>query len=88
MENEPASAEVEGGTVYLRVTVGDKARCHFAWSADSEKLVLIGEEFQAKSSGSVGTKVGLFSSALLDSNDQGYADFDWFRVTGHRGKSQ
>jgi len=74
---------VEGGTVHLRVTVGDNARCHFAWSADSEKSVPIGEEFQAKSSGWFGAKVGLFSSALLDSNDQGYADFGWFGVTGH-----
>ena len=81
VENEIASTDVKAEGIYLRVSVGEGARCRFAYSEDGKKFVPIGGEFQAKSSRWVGAKVGIFASASLGATDSGHADFDWFRVT-------
>jgi beta-xylosidase len=80
VEKEAASADVKGGAVQLRVTVGEGARCRFEWSEDGKKFFQIGGEFQAKSSRWVGAKAGVFASAPPGAGDGGHADFDWFRV--------
>ena len=53
---EVASAGVHPGPVYLRVTVDEKAFCHFAWSQDNQTFTPIGEPVLASVDRWVGAK--------------------------------
>ncbi|MFL5581074.1 MAG: glycoside hydrolase 43 family protein [Gemmatimonadaceae bacterium] len=69
------------GTVELRVSVRDDARCRFAYSLDDGRTFTpIGAEFQAREGRWIGAKVGLFATRPDSSAAGGYADFDWFRI--------
>ena len=69
------------GNIYLRVSVSKGASCQFSFSNDGNSFTPIGEKFIAKPGKWVGAKVGLFCTRSVKTNDSGYADFDWFRVT-------
>ena len=78
---EVASAGVHPGPVYLRVTVDEKAFCHFAWSQDNQTFTPIGEPVLASVDRWVGAKFGLLATTDAGTAVSGHADFDWFRVT-------
>ncbi len=80
-EHEVAGVGTTNSTVYLRVTVGDGAICRFAYSFDNDTFTPIGEPFKASGDRWIGAKVGLIASAPSSATKNGYADFDWFRVT-------
>lgn len=68
-------AESEGGHD-LRVV------CRFSYSLNGRKYKPLGEPFQAREGQWIGTKVGMFCTRpALVSNDGGWADVDWFRIT-------
>jgi len=67
--------------VYFRVTVKKNGRCQFSYSEDGNQFTNAGELFQAEPGHWIGAKVGLFASRKDKTNDSGYADFDWFRLT-------
>lgn len=71
----------QDSTFYLRVTVDKGARCRFSYSTDGRRFIPGGEVFQAVPGRWIGAKVGLFCNSTQKTNDAGYADFDWFRVT-------
>jgi beta-xylosidase len=80
-EQDVATLEASGSTVYLRVVVGDGGTCRFSVSPDNRTFTSIGEEFVAKPGQWVGAKVGVFSVARPGFERAGHADWDWFRVT-------
>ena len=70
-----------GDTAYCRVTVKPGGICHFSYSSDNIHYHSMGDPFVAKPGRWVGAKLGIFCSSLEKTNDAGYADFDWFRIT-------
>ena len=80
-EQEVASVEAGGSTVYLRVAVGNGGTCRFSFSPDNRTFTPIGAAFVAKPGQWVGAKVGLFAVARPGAKTAGHVDWNWFRVT-------
>lgn len=80
-EVEKVIAGVKNTQVYLRVTVGKGAVCKFAYSIDGKEFKTIEESFQAEAGKWIGAKMGLYCMRQTQTNDSGYVDVDWFRVT-------
>ncbi len=91
-ERTVVSTEVEPGRIFLRISVGEGARCVAAYSRDGVAFTRVDGAFQARSSYWVGAKIGLFASAAAaepaagetaspDTASAGHANFAWFRVT-------
>lgn len=79
-EEEKELVKLDDPTVYFRVSVGKNAKCKFAYSTDGKTFMSIGDVFQAKPGKWIGAKLGLFAIRNQQTNDSGYADFDWFRI--------
>lgn len=73
------SKNIKQNKIYLRVEVGENARCIFYYSFDGKHFIKLGKDFNAREGKWVGAKVGIFSLAPYNSDKVGYADFDWFR---------
>jgi beta-xylosidase len=71
---------VDGNVIILRVVVTANAECTFSFSRDGLKYQTIGRKFSAKQGKWIGAKVGLFCSGNEKFQNNGYADFDWFRI--------
>jgi beta-xylosidase len=80
-EIEKVITEVKEGNIYLRVKVMKGAKCQFSYSFDGTEFKNIDETFMAREGRWIGAKVGLFCTRESQTNDSGYGDFDWFRVT-------
>jgi beta-xylosidase len=80
-ENEKVITEVPGGKIYLRVEVMKSAKCQFSYSMDGNEFRNVSEPFTAREGRWIGAKVGMFCTRESQTNDSGYADFDWFKVT-------
>lgn len=79
-EKEQLVQKIEAPNVYLRVKVSTGAKCQFAYSLDGHNFIDVGEVFQAEPGKWIGAKLGLFCVRDQQTNDSGYADFDWFRI--------
>jgi beta-xylosidase len=73
--------KLENGDIYFRVTVTKGGICEFSYSTNGSTFEKIGEKLTAKPGRWVGAKVGLFCTRTVKTNDSGFADIDWFRVT-------
>lgn len=95
-EQVNASVGLKEGTVYLRVKFGCDGRkiaqsegghdllvtCDFNYSTDGRTFSPLGTTFQAREGKWIGTKVGTFCTRpAIRTNDGGWADVDWFRIT-------
>ncbi len=80
-EKEQLLGKVNGKDIYLRVKVGKDAQCRFSYSEDGNQFKEVGTAFTAVPGRWIGAKVGLFATRPDKTNDAGYADFDWFRIT-------
>lgn len=69
------------GDIQLRVNVQPGGKCSFAYSTDGKKFVEVKKTFIAAPGKWIGAKVGLFATGSGVTNDAGYADFDWIRIT-------
>jgi beta-xylosidase len=78
-EVEQMKVEVHSTEMYLKVEVKSGAVCQFFYSEDGETFHPIGLPFTARAGRWIGAKVGLFALKTTQTNDSGYADFDWFR---------
>jgi beta-xylosidase len=83
-ESEEAGLDLPNASLFLRVTVGPDAVCRFSYSSDGQKFTEIGESFKAREGRWIGAKVGLFAVSLTQAQQQGHADFDWFRFTPYQ----
>lgn len=81
VEEEHGGQAVAGNTFWFRVRVESDGSTRFSYSTDGESFTPVGQPFAARQGGWMGAKVGLFCSRTVRSNDSGFADFDWFRVT-------
>jgi beta-xylosidase len=79
-ETETAPRPIPGADFYFRVRVTSDARCQFSYSSDGAGFTAIGEPFQARKGRWIGAKVGLFAVRDGATYENGYADYDWFRV--------
>ncbi|MBQ2198718.1 MAG: glycoside hydrolase, partial [Bacteroidaceae bacterium] len=95
-ESVNGSVKLKDGTVYLRVKYssdGSKikasegghdlvVKCNFEYSLNGKKWQSLGKEFQAREGKWIGCKTGTFCTRpSITTNDGGWADVDWFRVT-------
>jgi beta-xylosidase len=85
-EGKPEAEKVlvqlkSGDEIYLRVKVSKGGNCTFYFSMNGEQYELVQDVFQAEVGRWIGAKVGLFCTRDTQTNDSGYADYDWFRVT-------
>ena len=93
-KQETAEAvKIDTNDLYLRVKVaytgakkptekGDyKCEATFYYSADGKKFTKFGRPLQITEGHWIGAKLGLFCSRPWVSNDSGWMDVDWFRVT-------
>ncbi|SFC89301.1 glycoside hydrolase family 43 protein [Spirosoma endophyticum] len=80
-EEETVLTRISANTaVYLRVQVSKNATCQFSYSLDGQNFTKAGDGFQAEVGRWIGAKMGIFGTRTTQTNDSGYADFDWFRV--------
>lgn len=85
-EGKPETERVLGefkpeSDLHLRVKVSKGGKCEFAFSEDGTDFKTTGETFQAETGRWIGAKVGIFCTREKQTNDSGYADYDWFRIT-------
>ncbi len=79
-EEEKNIVKLASANMYLRVSVTTGAKCQFSYSTDGNNFTNVNDIFQAEPGKWIGAKVGLFCVRDQQTNDSGYADFDWFRV--------
>lgn len=79
-EKEETIIKLSSNTIYLAVTVSEGAKCQFAYSLDGDKYTNINTIFEAEPGKWIGAKVGLFAVRDQQTNDAGFADFDFFRI--------
>lgn len=80
VEKEETIIKLISNTIYLSVMVSEGAKCQFSYSFDGDKYTKVNDVFEAEPGKWIGAKVGLFCVRDQQTNDAGYADFDWFRV--------
>ncbi|MEI6140269.1 MAG: glycoside hydrolase 43 family protein [Mariniphaga sp.] len=56
------------------------AACTFSYSIDNINYQLVGSPFASKKGKWIGAKVGIFAIRKGKTYENGYADFDWFRI--------
>ncbi|MCK9159226.1 MAG: glycoside hydrolase 43 family protein [Bacteroidaceae bacterium] len=91
-----ASKKLNNGTIYLKTKFscngekikgnendsGLKVMCSFGYSFDGRNFKTLGQPFQAKEGKWIGTKIGTFCTRpAIMTNDGGWSDVDWFRIT-------
>ncbi len=79
-ENKKLTRKVSDSTIYLRVKITKGAKCKFSYSIDGKEFIDADDEFQAEPGRWIGAKIGIFCTRETQTNDSGYADFDWFRI--------
>jgi hypothetical protein len=55
--------------------------CNFSVSLDGKRFTETGEPFEAEAGKWIGAKVGLYALGTKGTNDTGWVDVDWFRIT-------
>jgi hypothetical protein len=80
-EQETMIGKITDTVVYLRVKVSAGAVCAFGYSLNGNDFIAVGNEFKAEVGQWIGAKAGIFCTRETQTNDSGYADFDWFRIT-------
>lgn len=69
-----------GEEVYLKVQVRKGGLCQFSFGKNGKDYTPAGDVFHAEVGRWIGAKIGIFCTRDSQTNDSGYADFDWFRV--------
>lgn len=92
-EAEVEAVKLNDGNVYLQVKVkmvgakkpvkkeDYKCECTFLYSLDGKKFKEFGRPMNVREGHWIGAKVGLYCVRPWLSNDSGWLDVDWFRIT-------
>ena len=80
-EQEQIITKLNGNSVFFTVEVKEGAVCNFSYSEDNKNFILIDGSFIAKAGRWIGAKLGYFCSRMDQTNDAGFADIDWFRIS-------
>jgi beta-xylosidase len=67
--------------LYVRVSVAPGAACRFAYSRDGTEFTDTGDVHQAAPGRWIGAKLGFFATSARPSNDSGWLDVDWCRLS-------
>jgi hypothetical protein len=67
--------------IYLQIYVSPSSICSFSIGEDGKTFYQLPERFIAKPGKWVGAKIGLFATSTTITNDAGFADIDWFKIT-------
>lgn len=81
VEKEEIIKKLNSNTLYLRVEVKAGGACTFSFSENGKQYKPVGEKLIATPGRWIGAKVGVFTTRKDKTNDSGYADYDWFRIT-------
>lgn len=96
LEQVNGTVGLTNSTVYLKArfsTNGEKLKasegghdqvvmCRFSYSPDGKKFHELGQPFRVKEGKWIGAKIGTFCTRpAITTNDGGWADVDWFRIT-------
>ena len=79
-EQDRVIKKIDDNTIYLTAKVSKGGICNFSYSLDGSNFVKAGDEFHAQEGRWIGAKAGIFCTRKSETNDSGYADFDWFRI--------
>jgi beta-xylosidase len=79
-EVQAEKLEISLPVVYMKVDVKNGGQCQFSYSEDGKKFWNIGAPVKARAGMWIGAKMGIFALKTTQTNDSGYADFDWFRA--------
>jgi hypothetical protein len=71
----------EDRQLLLRVSISEGGMCFFSWAEYGGEFHTIGKPFKAKEGKWIGAKFGLFAVTSGKTNDGGWIDVDWVRVT-------
>ena len=80
VQNEIVVTKLNNGAVYLKARITKGGKCDFSYSVDGKAFSKAGKQFTAEPGRWKGAKVGIFCTRETQTNDSGWADFDWFRV--------
>lgn len=80
-EEEIVIVPVEKGSVYLEISVRSSGKASFSYSLDGKSFTSLEKEFAAKPGRWVGAKLGVFCLRTDDTNDAGFVDIDWLRIS-------
>jgi beta-xylosidase len=75
--------KLSGNKIQLSIAVEEGGKCTFSYNENDNKFKDAGS-FQATEGQWIGAKMGIFCIRNSKTNDSGYADFDWFRITENR----
>ena len=70
-----------GDDLYVRVSVAHGAAYQFAYSRDGTEFIDLGDVHQAAPGRWIGAKLGFFANSAKPSNDSGWLDVDWYRLS-------
>lgn len=79
-ETETFIAKANNATIFFRVKVMTAGKCQFSYSTDGNVFTDAGDVFKAEVGRWIGAKFGIFCTRVSQTNDSGYADYDWVRV--------
>jgi beta-xylosidase len=83
-EKEKIIERLNANIIYLKVKVYKNAVCNFSYSEDGINYKEVSESFIAQPGRWIGAKIGIFCTRITQTNDSGFADFDWFRIDKNR----
>ena len=90
-EKTAAVTTLKKPEVWLRVAIDNpapnQALCKFYYSLDGKEYQEISGDFTPTPGKWTGAKIGLFATSAKKTNDVGYADFDFFRITPLNGEN-
>lgn len=80
-ETVHASEPLNQNDLYIRMRFTNGEKAQFSYSLDGTDFVEFGPVFQALEGQWIGAKMGFFCSREEKSNDGGWLDVDWIRIT-------
>lgn len=80
-EEETTITTITDGEVYLGIRMRKGAIAGFSYSLDGKAFKEVSKDFEAKPGRWVGAKLGLFCMRTDETNDAGFVDIDWMRIS-------
>lgn len=74
-------ADLKSNKLYFRVVVKSDSECQFYYSYDNKEFVKVGDKFNATEGMWIGAKLGFVTLREGKTNNAGYANVDWLRIT-------
>lgn len=81
LENERLVRVWNNRDICFKIGVNASGECSFSFADDRKPFFKLPESFTAKPGKWVGAKIGLFATSTTITNDAGFADIDWFKIT-------